>query len=291
MRDEDLEPLLQPFPDDGRSPDDKFADQLGIYVDNVRRLAGEIAGDRDRSAPGIRWWSHLDARRRILLGDQLLECVGSIETNLVEARLHFLEGREAWDRITTFALGLVIANGHPKLPPYRNGKAHLPDALARLHTVGFFRAIGSAFDCLGSAVVGVLGLNTPLLTADLGKALRAIAKRRGRSRSPQEDLWLAFLDHFDELENQSGPPGWRQWATDMRNMYVHRARRMHAGAYEPSRVEVEGMPKVRPVFQLPRDPACSDMEMFTHPSYSVPDCCLDESAETTVARVREVRPS
>ena len=91
MRTRDRQRLSEPLREGG-DVERETTRALGVVLPNVERLEAEIFGDLREAAPhGISWWSELAAERRILIGDQLYACVQSIATNMVEARLHFLE--------------------------------------------------------------------------------------------------------------------------------------------------------------------------------------------------------
>ena len=66
--------------------------------------------------------------------------------------------------------------GRPSVKmPERNKPADdLPHLMAALHIAGFFRAVGSALDCLGGAIIGVLALPASILKADIDKAMSSL---------------------------------------------------------------------------------------------------------------------
>jgi hypothetical protein len=91
MRREDIEKLGVPYPESGVL-DERFGNALGVTPSAVRELQREVFGDFDEKVGGVGWWApHPGTSRRILISDHLLQCIASIETNLVEARLHLLE--------------------------------------------------------------------------------------------------------------------------------------------------------------------------------------------------------
>ena len=104
MRSEDLRSLEQPYPQTGgvrRSSADAFADALGVDVPDLRSLRRELRGDLDDTVGifGIGWWfPHPGTQRRILISDYLIMASESVETNLIEAKLHYLEALSAWDK-------------------------------------------------------------------------------------------------------------------------------------------------------------------------------------------------
>jgi hypothetical protein len=87
MRREDEEKLQKPYPEATPIPE-RFADSLRVVLPGVRELQQEVSADLDERKFGVGWWApYPGTSRRILISDHLLLCVGTIETNLVEAQL------------------------------------------------------------------------------------------------------------------------------------------------------------------------------------------------------------
>lgn len=90
--------------------------------------------------------------------------------------------------------------------------------------------------------------------------------------------------------SDAGPSDWTQWASDLRNVYVHRPRRMTISQANPRPIGVlspSGAPYLNTEFVeiLPRDPARSDIDVFV--SVGKPELImLSERAEVTVNGVR-----
>lgn len=203
---------------------------------------------------------------RALISDQLLIIAKAIPKNLVEARLHQLELDRAWkDSLARYAeprqiiKNSLFADKQPESP-----MDELPDALLELHMAGFFRAVGSAIDCLGGAIVGVLGLRSSILRSDYGNARKKM-EREIKSGSGGGAIFGAFHAKLNGLETASGPVGWLKWAIDMRNMLVHRGRRtqIFAPRVEASPIlSPSGQPlvRLRNRWFLPRAPGLSEIE-------------------------------
>lgn len=272
------------------------AQKLGVDIAGPRALAGEIERDMsvpepspdaprderghivatantplpDESSFGIGWWSGytMGTRRRVLVGDYLLETAHAVADNLIEARLH-------WSAVRAHLL-----EGGSGMRP-ETGLRYLDDRQTQLHVAGMLRAVASTSDCLGALAVGVLGLSSEaggrgearaykILFADYGtlerwerNALPRIAG--GRARDFQRDAVAAVRAAF-----QSEPPGWFQWARQYRNTFMHRGRRQQSWHQDIG-------------LRLPRSPECSEMHSLilsgTYPG------CLDESAEVTLRGV------
>jgi len=150
---------------------------------------------------------------------------------------------------------------------------------------GFFRAIVGTLDCLGATIVGVAALPTRILTADLASARAAFQSRKlpeaGRA------IQMELFTHVENAVERVGPAGWLKWATDFRNMLVHRARRMEvlqSQRRESPILDAVGRSIVRAetTIQLPADPGRSEIEvMFHRPNALV----LTEAAQDTLEGV------
>ena len=289
MRRADEEKLQQPYPEGAPTPE-PFADAIGVAIPSMRELHNEVFSDLDDKRHGIGWWApHPGTSRRILISDQLLMCIASIETNLVEAGLHLMEFRdfeEQQDRIIARAIQ-HDRQGRPsiKMPPRERATDDLPDRMAALHVAGFFRAVGSALDCLGATIVGVLALPTSILKADLDRAISTLEKVKA-PRTEGEKVQAAFRAELEKLVAAAGPPGWLPWATDYRNMLVHRGRRLEVssltrrGALLYTADETPVM-LARSVRQLAQDPGLSEVEVLV----PVASLVLTEDAAATLEGV------
>jgi hypothetical protein len=97
MKRDDLEQLRKPY-DPAALTDDRFAVALGVDCSVIRILFNEIFQDLDEEHYGVGWWApHPGTSRRILISDYLLQCVESVGTNLIEARLHLMETSD-WEQ-------------------------------------------------------------------------------------------------------------------------------------------------------------------------------------------------
>ncbi len=286
MRREDIEKLDVPYPEGGVR-DERFGNALGVTPSAVRELQREVFGDFDERVGGVGWWApHPGTSRRILISDHLLQCIASIETNLVEARLHLLETFDFDDRESDFN-ARTFSHDHAGRPsvamPQRVRPADdIPLHMSSLHIAGFFRAVGSALDCLGAGIVGVLALPTSILKADIDRANKAL-RRVGEPTTAGAGLQAGFNADLTRLVHEAGPGGWLPWTIDYRNMLVHRGRRMESPFFSPRGALLyasDGRPVVvaRTIRLLAQDPALSDVEALAAPGWHV----LSEDAETTL---------
>lgn len=272
-----------------------FARALGVEVPAVRRLYQEIFDDLDDEVFGVRWWAtHVGTSRRILISHHLVECVKSVETNLVEASLHLVEAADYWEQESDFWADVVARRPDGRLEYQSKQRASpaedLPRRLATLHAVGFVRAIGSALDCLGACIIGVLALRKNLLLADFWKAKHALEKAVVGKTAARHELHQRSYRLLDAAIADVGPKGWVEWLFDLRNMVVHRGRRFHMKQLLPKSEQIFGadgqvVPRMMAVEQLPNDPALSQVEAFVIVDRTPP--VLTEHAELTLRGIRK----
>jgi len=223
----DLDPLRPDYSPEAQDQEGRFAERLGLALPDVLALREDIIHDLSPAALGVGCWApHPDEARRILISDHLLQCVASIPINIVEAKLHYLELTDAWQqRSKVFVDALAIAGSDIFFhrPPVLSPVDDLPLRLSGLHIGGFFRGLVGTLDCLGAAIIGVAALPSTLLKADFTRARQRLSQVT--PTSPGSERQVTLRTEIDNAIVQSGPKGWLEWATDYRNMYVHRGRR------------------------------------------------------------------
>ncbi len=287
----DIERLSREYA--AREPKDgRLARALHVDVPVWRELGNEILADLNEHVFGIGWWApYPGTSRRILISDHLFTCVRSVETNLVEARLHLTEAMDFWERESDFHARAVSLTPDGKitvrLPERKRPIDEVPLAMSTLHTVGFIRAVAGALDCFGASVVGVAALKISLLHADLDRARQALAQIAGATDG--ERTQVEFRERLEVLIERAGPPGWLRWVIDLRNMLIHRGRRLQMSELRPvpsGIVGADGKPVIRTdvIHQLPRDPGRSDVEMFLDATRAP---VLTERAAVTLRSVLE----
>ncbi|MBV8758737.1 MAG: hypothetical protein JO257_15730 [Deltaproteobacteria bacterium] len=293
LSDEVMRKLSTPYGDAPAERDHGFDRALGIFVPAVNALVAAIDSDMDVTVHGVRWWvGHpIGDKRRILISDHLIESVRSIEKNLVDAKLHELslahfDAREAHQmrHLVTVQRGQIKMEFPKRETPIDD----LSRTMGDLHRVGFFRAVGSALDCLGAACVGVLGVPIDLLKSDLG-GLRAWLKKQQQNPSPSVDgpFFRGFAANLEATISAAGPPDWLDWTLDMRNMQVHRARRFQLATVHPrptGAATASGDPEVISdvALHLPKSPAHSDIEVMVATTYQP---LLSEDSAATISGV------
>lgn len=268
MRPDDFERLKAAYPV-AENPDVGFAKAVGVYTPAVRRLYDEIYNDLDEIVFGVRWWApHPGTTRRILISHYVVECIKSIETNLIEASLHHFEAVDYWGRESDFLANSVSIDPTGRIsvqmPPRATPEDDLPHRLAALHLTGFFRALVGALDCLGAAIVTVLALPVDLRFSSLRVAQRVL-------RGAAVPLQVRFRERLDQIIVAEGPTGWLEWMIDFRNMVVHRGRRWHTMELLPRPERIFGpdgrvLLRMMVVEHLPSDPDRSQVEALVDPT-------------------------
>jgi hypothetical protein len=283
MRQEDINKLKEPYVQPRDQFDRRLHSAIGADVPSAGSLVKEIFNDLDTNTYGISWWQSVSVHERILIGDYLYQCVEGIEVNLLEAKLHYLEWldvRDKQDEHLVNAVTITPSGPTMKHPPSLAPIDDLPNKLEAMHICGFFRAIGSSLDCLGGAIIGVLGLDSNLRWNDIGAAEAALKKLKPQG-TPGSQLQVDFRDLFETVKNDSGPKDWFAWATQYRNMFIHRGRRISTNEFVPREVILFGpnnrpIPRVRVQTHLAKYPDNSEAEALVKN-----DSLLNEDADVT----------
>lgn len=288
MRATDLARLNRPYPETADPPASGGVAALGMELPHWTALETDILADFDEQPPyGIGWWAPgPGTSRRILIADQLYCCVASVEGNMTEAALHWLEFLDASERDSErFADAVKIEHGRPTIaaPRPRSPLDQLGPAFIRIHQAGIIRALASALDCLAGAIIGVAGLRMSILKADFGKACSGLSKVSGAA-DDGERMQAQFATRLKTNVAATGPPGWLDWTLDLRNMLVHRGRRIEYGQFVPRSPALYGadaqpLLRARRVAHLPRDPGRSDVEVFLDTPWTL---ALSEDGERTL---------
>lgn len=287
MRKEDIANLKKPVEASNYFESEKaFKKSLGLPTPNTDSLIDEIKRDLDKNLHGINWWTNLPVYERILISDYLYQAVTAIDTNLIEAKLHFLEWLEARDsqnrRISDAVFEDPQGERSMKIPPFKIPYDHIPHRFQDMHLAGFLRSIGSTLDCLAATVVAILGLPVKMRKSDIGSAVRNLRKI-DLTLGQGEKLQADFFDFFEKTVESCGPKDWLQWADQYRNVFVHRGRRIvypELTQRKPVILDEKGRPILRTdeILHLPKYPDRSEIEAFIKGK----DVALNESAEITL---------
>ncbi len=225
MREKDIKGLKVPYSGAALAigPEERLGTHLGFNFERVRQLGDIVVADLDPDLGGIEWWhayKDLDNQTRVLISDYLVACARAIPQNLIEAKVFRLELDHAIDDYRKWLTRGVTAKGL-RIPPPHGPYEDLSHYRVSAHLVGIFRAYGSALDCLAACIVGVGGVPTEVVKTNLGIAMGALNKIAiGCPRLAE------FENALQGFEADSGPTGWLRWLVEMRNMLVHRGRRV-----------------------------------------------------------------
>jgi len=225
MLDRDVTQLSEPYPAAMRAEDPsllRLAGPLGLDLAKPVSLGDEICGDLDLAVRGIGWWiayPDIDRQVRIFLSDYLVACTRAVPNNLIEARVERLELDHAVEDYRQW-MSRLLAGRQPEDAAPRSAYEELSDHRVRTHLAGALRAWASTLDCVGGCIIGVAGLPSSLVKADLGKALKSLDLN-----SPGNQVLTQLRADLKQAEASAGPPGWREWLLGMRHTDVHRGRR------------------------------------------------------------------
>ncbi|MBZ5582886.1 MAG: hypothetical protein LAQ30_11940 [Acidobacteriia bacterium] len=271
MRAADFARLNEPYPEALEPTEDDARAAIGIKLLHWASLESEIFADFVEQQPhGIGWWApDPGTSRRILIADQLSCCLASVADNMTEAALHWLEYLDASDRDSArLAHAVKMLPSGPVIDPPRPRSVteQLAPDLVRMQQAGLIRAIASSLDCLAGVIIGVAALPHSILKADFKQA-RAVLARIDGAASAGAKAQADFAARLESAIVAAGPHGWLDWTLDLRNMLVHRGRRIELGQYLPITPVLLGpdgkpAPRARRVSHLPRDPGRSDIEVF-----------------------------
>ncbi len=290
MRLDEIRILSEPYQTHRKNEvDRRFHSSIGADMPSTSKLAVEILHDLDTTNFGISWWQSLPTEERILISDYLFQCANGIETNLVEAKLHYFEWLDARERGNRRIVDAATRNFYGdiefKTPPSTSPLDDLPNKLEPLHICGFFRAIGSALDCLGAVIVGVLGLPVSLRRSDISKARKSLSGLTASSNRGVM-LQLDFRDYFQQLIVDNGAEDWLEWADQYRNMFVHRGRRTIYNKLVSQDVHLldasgQVIPRVTSTLHLAKYPDRSEVEALLKSK----EILLSEDADTTLSGI------
>ncbi|MGW4651358.1 hypothetical protein [Kitasatospora sp. NPDC004289] len=235
-----------------------------------------ILSDLDPQAGGVSWWTgHLDTPRRILVGDYLLSLTSSTEDNLVEAAMHVHRFSEAQEAETQWFKRRVLTRsllGDRWLDPDLETENRRVEADA--HLGAFFRAVGSVMDNLAGLVIGVAGLSTKIVRADISHLNLDKPSPKGAlpEGMPGRAVQLKLVGELRDAINE-GPEDWLPWLDHMRNTLVHRARRLTITIQDPR--QAAGF--LHPLCQAPD---WTDAEAIARSGRPLADCLTEDATVT-----------
>jgi hypothetical protein len=234
--------------------------QTTVVPPALEELAAQVLGDLDPQQLGLPWLCP-DLATRILLSDYLVDALATARQALREAELaldQFTAAVTEAERRTRRQLRKT-SGADPVPPP---STARELELIRRDSSItNFFRAAGSVMDNMAAATAVIGGIDIEVVERltwpKLEGEMRA-ANQRG-SLSPEQSTLLAANEASVTV---AGPDGWLPWTLAMRNMLVHRPRRLwlvHLRTRRDARGRIIG---ARLELLLPLDPASTDVEVM-----------------------------
>lgn len=212
-----------------------FEKCLGINNASLRLMKLSIANDLDRNEKGIKWWNKdkLDKATNIILADYLFSLPLSIEENLLNAHLYKVEVElktKKRNLLLKDSIELTV-DGYNQSHP-GTFEFYLNQSQLSRNATGFFIAVGSLLDCLAALIIGVCGLEKNLITASFPTLIRNSEQKTVKCllENNKHFVQLNILLERKNLE-------WAQWIIDLRNMYIHRSKRLNYEMLHPKPLE------------------------------------------------------
>ena len=252
---------------------------------HLSALADEVWEDLDPEHFGLKWMKG-DSAVRILLSDHLAGALESVGSNLNDAAYHlsaFETASSAVERATLVHLRRNWQKGEPlELSPSLTKRIDRHYLEFDTNISVFFRATGGSMDNLGVVIAIIGALPVELVQTFTWRQLWAPdANGKSSSTSAEQD----GLREWVRLAGQAaGPPGWLDWTLDLREMVVHRPRRIWLTRIiaDPNR---DGRPlRAHHHLMLPREPGLTNIEIMREGG-DLAGALLSEPAQTTMAGV------
>ena len=207
---------------DSSGRDRELQRQLGVATPALHDLIDVFYDDYDAKNWGFSRFGSLTDGTRALVSDLVLSSADGVVVALREMGLH----ERAFNR-------LLGPNGRtmpgPETTPEEYAEMHeLP-----MHSVGALRALGSALDCLTAVCIGVLGVQSSIHGAAASALFQPFAAPQGAAQGQ-----VAAAQRVSDVVAAAiaePPTGWAQWALEMRNSVVHRARLLQTWLNRPGR--------------------------------------------------------
>lgn len=234
---------------------------LGTDLPYLRRLQSLLAIDMGgTSAVGIGWWEG-ELALNAIVADYIYSLPRSIEENVLNAFLHLEDIKlRNIERIRSYEFAVQGVRGSVQAD-LKNGPNHyLNEAQINTHCVGFFRAIGSALDCMAALVIGICAIEKEIVTSGFSSIdVKKLNAEKGVFSGCESFQKLLFI-FSDDLS-------WIEYVSDLRNTYVHRSRRLHVEELKvvdenPRLLSHRGFPILRSeiIRHLPAAPFLTDVE-------------------------------
>lgn len=271
--------LSQEYPSTRQGPEHERWKALRVDINEADKLNGLVWSQRDERDFGLKCWSLvMDRPRNILISDYLRSSIYSTQINACEAMLHHHELDDWIDRLPHWRSYESRGQANPNVqrPIGDSVYADIGDAMIDMHLAGFFRSVASALDCFAACVAIVHGCAHDVLRIQHKDIVPSHSKLKWT------DQQRAALDNLHHMSRDKIAGDWIDWASKVRNTYVHRPRRLmysaprlkHALHLSPD--HATGFLNVQHF--LPSQPHLTEVQQWREPSKKP---TLSETAQTT----------
>jgi hypothetical protein len=230
-------------------------------LETLEELGAQVLSDLNPAAAHGLPWLCDDIGTRVLLSDYLVGALATASQAFREAG-HALDGLvTALRAFETRTLGHLRSTGGTELVPPPSSASEREDLDRDAAITEFFRAIGTLMDNMAAAVAIVGALDLDVVHRFTWPSLEnALRKWQTAGLLLPEQAVLAGRT-LTAVE-RAGPDGWLTWALAMRNMLVHRPRRLWLVNLVRERSLQGSIVGIRARILLPSKPAATDIEVM-----------------------------
>jgi hypothetical protein len=271
------------MPADSEDRDRHLQSKLGVEAAALDALRDALHASYSVNEWGFARYASLpDQRARAISSDMVLSSADAVAVAAREMALH----ERAFAR-------LLGPNGRTVPGPHTSDEQYAEFHELQMHGVGALRAFGSALDCLTAVAIGVTGARISIHAASATAMFQPLTVS---SDAPQGQIEATSqVSSVIAAAIAEPPAGWAQWALEMRNSVVHRARLLQTWLSQPGRqpgqpqllVQTEqplaSLVRAEPHFR--RTPWLPDMDALAAP-HPVTGLWLAEPIQVTLEGLR-----
>lgn len=253
---------------------------VGLQIAELRALSVRLATDFDPASFGHAQFADLGDRERAVVSDETCRSIQAVSENLMELALHERDLRS------------LVGDGLPLVGTGSPPEDYIEMTRVDLNLIGYFRAFGSALDCLAAAAVAILRAPRNMQLATYAN-LFDLNESRVVVLPEQRREWERFLGLMERHRRRS-PHGWLDWALATRNSVVHRARQLSLMSEIPRPMTALWLPEgvdplathlatARFLPHLRRRPWLRDIDDLLENGSGTRNIWLEEAATVTLA--------
>ncbi len=190
-------------------------EEKGLPFEGMREMDSTLNEDFRAADWGFRQLTDItNLEQRAVVSDQIAQAASAIPDNLLEMKSQLEALNETCDG----------AFRHPSAETAAmDGKQ---TRMARMNVTDFFRAAGSTLDCMAAVSIGILRTPLSIEKASFSQLIRGLEMHlKGDVPQHQRNSTANFDSMIESVKNDPWP-GWLSWTSDMRNVCIHRARRL-----------------------------------------------------------------